>query len=230
MEKKTIASMIDHAVLKPEASDKDLKRECEIAARYKVASVCVKPSHVTLAGECLKGTGVKVSTVIGFPHGSATTFCKAAEARESIQNGAEELDMVINIGKLLSGDFDYVRQDIKEVVDIAHEKGALLKVIIETSLLSDEMKVTACKLAEEAGADYVKTSTGFNGGGATLEDVLLMRKSVSDKVKVKASGGIKNFDQAAAFIDAGCLRLGTSATEQILSGFSAGMNLGQDAY
>lgn len=216
MEKSVIAAMIDHAVLKPDATDFDLHNECEIAKKYKVASVCVKPSHVKKAAELLCGSRVYVSTVIGFPHGATTTSCKAFEAAEAIENGAKELDMVINIGKLLSDDFEYVKEDIGEIARLAHKRGVLLKVIIETSLLNDKMKVIACKLSEEAGADYVKTSTGFNGAGANLMDIEIMKKTVSSKVKIKASGGIKNFEQAVMFANAGCHRLGISNTENIL--------------
>jgi len=215
MDKSTVLSMIDHAILKPEATDSDLERECAIAAKYNVASVCVKPSHVKYASELLKDSSVKVSTVIGFPHGTTTTKCKVAEAREAIENGAVELDMVLNIGKLLSRDFDYVEKDIKSVVDEAHFKGVIVKVILETALLDEEMIAAACKIAEKCGADFVKTSTGFNGRGASLADIEIMKKNVSDKVGVKASGGIKNFEQAVAFVEAGCKRLGTSSTANI---------------
>ncbi|MFZ5988686.1 MAG: deoxyribose-phosphate aldolase [Bacillota bacterium] len=216
MDRKTVASMIDHAVLKPDSTDNDLKKELSLAVKYGVATVCVKPSHVALAYELLKDSSVGVSTVIGFPHGSATTSCKVQEAREAVENGARELDMVINIGKLLSGDYDYVKNDIMQVANAAHDKNVLLKVIIETALLKDEYKVIACRLSEEAGADFVKTSTGFNGRGASLEDIELMRGAVSPGVKIKASGGIKTFEQAVQFINAGCLRLGTSATAAIV--------------
>lgn len=221
MDKKLIAAMIDHAVLKPDATDRDLERECGIAIKYGVASVCVKPSHVSLAAKLLKGSSVKVSTVIGFPHGSVTTGCKVFEAREAIENGATELDMVINIGKLLSGDLNYVEKDIRNVVDEAHSKGVIVKVILETALLTDEQKALACKLSDKCRADFVKTSTGFNGKGAVLEDVILMKNSVSDRVGVKASGGIKNFEQAVAFVQAGCTRLGTSSTVEIVEGGTA---------
>ena len=218
MDMKRIAAAIDHAVLKPEASDKDVEQECMVALRYKVASVCVKPCHVTLAYSFLKDSGIKISTVIGFPHGGTTTGIKVAESIEAILNGAEELDMVINIGKLLSGDYIYIIEDIKAVAEAAHERGALLKVILETSLIGDSVKVEACRLAEAAGADFVKTSTGFAGGGATMNDILLMKSTVGPQMRLKASGGIKNIRQAEEFIEAGCERLGTSATEFILSG------------
>lgn len=222
LDKKLIASMIDHAVLKPDATDSDLERECGIALKYNVASVCVKPSHVPLADKLLKGSPVKVSTVIGFPHGSTTTGCKVFEAREAIANGASELDMVINIGKLLSGQFDYVENDIRSVIDEAHSKAVIVKVILETALLTDELKEIACKISDKCGADFVKTSTGFNGRGADMNDVELMKKCVSDRVAVKASGGIKNFEQAVAFVQAGCTRLGTSSTADIVGeGFAS---------
>ena len=216
MDKNIIASMIDHAVLRPDATDDELKRECAVAIEYKVATVCVKPSHVREARKLLEGTGVGVSTVIGFPHGSTTTACKAAEAAEAVENGASELDMVINIGKLLSGDLQYVKDDIGKVARTAHAGGALLKVIIETSLLNDTQKALVCRLAEEEGADFVKTSTGFNGGGAAIKDINIMKSSVSEKMGIKASGGIKTFEQGEELVKAGCTRLGTSATEKIL--------------
>jgi len=222
MDRKVIAAIIDHAVLKPEMTDSDLERECGIALKYGVASVCVKPSHVNMASRLLQGSEVKVCTVIGFPHGSVTTRCKVEEALDALKDRAHELDMVINVGKLLSGDFDYVRNDIKAVADTAHDNNAILKVIIETSLLDNAMKETACRLAEEAGADFVKTSTGFNGGGATIEDILLMRNSVSSRVRLKASGGIKSFGQAVEFAKAGCSRLGTSNTVSILNSDDSG--------
>jgi len=216
--------MIDHAVLKPDATDSDLERECAIAVKYKVASVCVKPCHVKYAAELLKNASVKVSTVIGFPHGTTTTMCKVAEAREAIENGAVELDMVINIGKLISRDFDYVEKDIKSVVDEAHSKGVIVKVILETALLDDELKEIACKISDKCGADYVKTSTGFNGRGADLADIILMKNSVSERVGIKASGGIKSFEQAVAFAKAGCTRLGTSSTVSIAGEDSSFLN------
>jgi len=218
LDKKIIAKAIDHAVLKPDATDLDVERECSVAVKYDIASVCVKPCHVKLAGMLLKDSDVKVSTVIGFPHGGTTTAAKVAEALDAIENGASELDMVINIGKLLSGDYDYVKNDIEAVAKAAHSKNVILKVIIETALLDDENKKIACKLSEEAGCDYVKTSTGFNGSGATPDDIVLMKNSVGPNIKIKASGGIKTLDQAIKFIELGCHRLGTSSTENILTG------------
>ena len=218
MDKKIIAKTIDHAVLKPEATDLDVERECAVALKYDIASVCVKPCHVKLAAKLLKDSSVKVSTVIGFPHGGTTTAAKVAEALDAIENGASELDMVINMGKLLSGDYSYVKEDIEAVAKAAHSKNVILKVIIETALLDDEKKKVACRLSEEAGADYVKTSTGFNGSGATPDDIVLMKNSVGPNVRIKASGGIKTLDQAIKFIELGCHRLGTSSTENILTG------------
>ncbi len=214
-DRKTVLSTIDHAVLKPDATDSDVREQCMLAAKYGVASVCVKPCHVSLAHELLRDSNVKVSTVIGFPHGSTTTRCKVFEAREAIENGAVELDMVINIGKLISEDYDYVKNEIESIVQTAHEKNVEVKVIIEAALLSEEQKKMACKLSREAGADYLKTSTGFNGRGAALEDIRTMREAGGPDIKLKASGGIKTFEQAVEFIKAGCVRLGTSSTVAI---------------
>lgn len=213
-----VAKYIDHAVLKPNHTDDDVRKACEMAKRWNIASVCVKPCHVLLAKKLLEGSDVKVCTVIGFPNGSTTTATKAFETIDAIMNGASEIDMVMNVGKLISGDEHYGLNDIKQVVNICHSENVICKVIIETSLLTDDLKVKACELVKQAGADYVKTSTGFNGGGATLEDIALMKNTVGDQVKIKASGGIKTYEQAVAFIEAGCSRLGTSSTEEILSG------------
>lgn len=213
-----VAKYIDHAVLKPSHTDDDVRKACEMAKRWNIASVCVKPCHVLLAKKLLEGSDVKVCTVIGFPNGSTTTATKAFETIDAIMNGASEIDMVMNVGKLISGDEHYGLNDIKQVVNICHSENVICKVIIETSLLTDDLKVKACELVKQAGADYVKTSTGFNGGGATLEDIALMKNTVGDQVKIKASGGIKTYEQAVAFIEAGCSRLGTSSTEEILSG------------
>jgi len=213
-----VAKYIDHAVLKPNHTDDDVRKACEMAKRWNIASVCVKPCHVLLAKKLLEGSDVKVCTVISFPNGSTTTATKAFETIDAIMNGASEIDMVMNVGKLISGDEHYLLNDIKQVVNICHSENVICKVIIETSLLTDDLMVKACELVKQAGADYVKTSTGFNGGGATLEDIALMKNTVGDQVKIKASGGIKTYEQAVAFIEAGCSRLGTSSTEEILSG------------
>lgn len=216
-----LAKTIDHSLLRPELTDADVIAGCELAKRYNVASVCVKPSHVRLAADLLHGSDVAVGTVIGFPHGSHTTAVKAYEARQAIEDGAVELDMVINIGALRSGEADLVRDDIRAVVDVAKgsARGVLVKVILENAYLSDDQKVLGCRLAEEAGADFVKTSTGFAPGGATLDDLRLMRASVSPHVQVKAAGGVRTLDALLDVIDAGATRSGATATAAILDEF-----------
>jgi len=214
---KLIAGKIDHAVLNPIDGSKEVIEACEMAKKYEIASVCVKPSYVKLAAEKLKGSKVLVCTVIGFPHGGTTTYVKAAEAEEAIKNGANEIDMVINIAKLKEGENNYVKEEIRALTETVHKSNAILKVIMETALLNQSEKVTACELSEEAGADYVKTSTGFANGGAVLEDIKLFNSVLKGRLKIKASGGIKNLEQANEFILAGCSRLGTSKTVQILT-------------
>jgi len=214
-----LAKTIDHSLLKPELTEADVIEGCQLAARYHAASVCVKPCHVRLAASQLIDSDVAVGTVIGFPHGSSTTFAKVAEARDALANGAVELDMVLNIGELRSGHSDYVRDDIHAVVQAAQGK-ALVKVILENAYLTDEEKQTACRLADEAGADFVKTSTGYAPSGATLEDVRLMAASVSERVQVKAAGGVRSLDAALAMIDAGVTRIGATATAKILDEFA----------
>lgn len=213
-----LAKTIDHSLLRPELTEADVIAGCKLAHQYHVASVCVKPCHVRLAREQLAGSDVKVGTVIGFPHGAHTTFVKVAEARDAIANGAEELDMVLNIGELRSGNFDYVSEDIQAVVKAAGGH-AIVKVIFENAYLTDDEKKIACQLAEQAGADFVKTSTGFAPGGATLDDVRLMRLNVSDRIQVKAAGGVRTLDAALAMIDAGVTRMGATATATILDEF-----------
>lgn len=216
-----LAKVIDHSLLRPELTDDDVKAGCELAAKYHTATVCVKPSHVRLSANLLKGTDVLVSATVGFPHGAHLTAIKVAEAEQAIKDGAVELDMVLNIGALRSGNNDLVRDDIKAVCDLAHAHGAKVKVIFENAYLNDEQKITACKLAEAAGADWVKTSTGFAPSGATLEDLRLMRANVSDKVQVKAAGGVRTLDALLAVIEAGCTRCGATATQQIMDDFAA---------
>lgn len=213
-----IAKLIDHAVLKPIQTDDDLKKECDIAKQFGVATVCVKPYNVKLAKEYLKGSSVGVGTVIGFPHGGNSTKVKIAETIEAIKDGATEIDMVVNIAKTLQGDYKYVENEIKQIVDAAHSNGALVKVIFETCYLNNEQKIKLCQICNEAKVDYVKTSTGFGTSGAMLEDIELMRKHVSSDVKIKASGGIKTLEQAEAFVKAGCQRLGLSSTKEIFEG------------
>ncbi|HMS08314.1 MAG TPA: deoxyribose-phosphate aldolase [Pyrinomonadaceae bacterium] len=209
------ASLIDHTLLKPEASEADIRRLCEEAAKYGFASVCVNPAWVKTSAEILKGTGVPVCTVIGFPLGATLPDVKAFEARRVIFNGAREVDMVINIGALKSGDDCAVEDDIRAVAAAAHENGVLCKVIIETALLTDEEKVRACLAARNAGADFVKTSTGFAKGGATADDIALMRRTVGKALGVKASGGVKGIEDAKAMVAAGATRIGASVGVKI---------------
>lgn len=210
---------IDHTVLKPDTTQEGVQKIINEAIKYKFMSVCVNPTWVEFAAEQLKNSEVKVCTVIGFPLGANTSSVKAYETSDAIANGADEVDMVINIGALKSGNDKTVRNDIKSVVDAAKNK-ALVKVIIETCLLTNEEKVRACKLALEAGADFVKTSTGFSIGGATVEDIRLMREAVGEKLGVKASGGIYSQADANAMIKAGATRIGTSAGVAIVTGLS----------
>ena len=209
MDKKTIASMIDHTLLKPEATPAQVERLCAEAAEYHFASVCVNPVYIPLAARLLKGTGVKVCCVVGFPLGAIAPEQKAAEAASCAAMGAEELDMVIHVGAAKAGDWALVQRDIEGVVKAA--AGDTVKVIIETCLLTDEEKVKACEAAKAAGAHFVKTSTGFSTGGATTHDIALMRKTVGPEMGVKASGGIRDYETAMAMIEAGANRIGASA-------------------
>lgn len=209
------ASLIDHTLLKPEASESDIRRLCKEAAEFGFASVCVNPAWVKKAAGFLQGTDVPVCTVIGFPLGATLPDVKAFEARRCIFNGAREVDMVINIGALKSGDDCAVEDDIRAVAAAAHENGVLLKVIIETALLTDEEKVRACLASKNAGADFVKTSTGFAKGGATVHDVALMRRTVGSALGVKASGGVKGIEDARAMFEAGATRIGASVGVKI---------------
>ena len=211
-----LAPMIDHTLLKPDATQDQIAQLCYEARKFHFASVCVNPVHVPRCAEALRGSAVKVCTVIGFPLGANTSVVKAFEAVKAIQDGATELDMVINVGALKAGDLAQVRQDIRQVVEAARASAALVKVIIEACLLTDEEKVTACQLAKQAGADYVKTSTGFSTGGAMLEDVVLMRRTVGPEIGVKAAGGIRTLADAQRMIQAGASLLGASAGVKIL--------------
>lgn len=211
-----IAKMIDHSLLRPELTVDQVVEGCKIAREYDVASVCVKPCDVALAKKELEGSDVLVTTVVGFPHGAHKTEAKVFEASEAIKDGAVELDMVLNIGRLLSREFDYVKKDVKAVVDTAHKNNVIVKVILENCYLTDELKEIACRLCEEAGADFVKTSTGFGTGGATIEDLALMRKTCSPKVRVKAAGGVRTLDSAISVRNAGAVRFGATATKAIL--------------
>ena len=214
-----LAKVIDHSLLKPELTESDVIAGCELAHQYHVATVCVKPTHVKLAAEVLKDSDVVVSTVVGFPHGSNRTAVKVLEAELAMDDGARELDMVLNIGQLRSGKLDFVREDIRAVCDAAHARGVKVKVILENAYLTDEEKVTACQLCEAAGSDWVKTSTGFAPGGATLDDLRLMRATVGPNVQVKAAGGVRTLDAILPVIDAGCTRVGATATAAILDEF-----------
>ena len=212
-----IAKMLDHSTLQPFLTDEDIRKGCELALRYDTASVCARPCDLPLVASLLRGSDVKVCTVIGFPHGTHRTAIKVAEAKQALADGCTELDMVINIGKLLSGDEDYVRDEIRQIVQVAHEAGALVKVILETCYLTDAQKVTACHLSEEAGADFVKTSTGYGTKGCTIQDLQLMRRSVSERVQVKGSGGIRDLDTVLSARAVGATRCGVSATAAIMA-------------
>lgn len=211
-----IAKMLDHSTLQPWLTEADIRKGCEIALRYKTATVCARPGDMKLVSRLLEGSGVLPCTVIGFPHGAHLTSVKVFEAEQAVADGCKELDMVINIGRMKGGDYDYVENDIRAVAEAAHKGGAILKVIIETCYLTDEEKTVACQLSEKAGADFVKTSTGYGTHGATPEDVALMRAAVSDKVKVKAAGGMRTLDAILAVRAAGADRCGVSATEAIM--------------
>jgi deoxyribose-phosphate aldolase len=213
---KDIAKMIDHSLLNPKFTDEEIKSGCELAKEYNVATVCVRPTDLKLAAEILKDSDVLPTTVIGFPHGSNRTDVKVFEAKQAIADGALELDMVLNIGKLLSGEFDYVRQDIKAVCDLAHSHNIPVKVIFENCYLSDELKIKACKLCDEAGADFVKTSTGYGTGGATVEDLKLMRANTKPETRIKAAGGVRTLNGALAVRKLGGARFGATATKAIL--------------
>lgn len=213
-----LAGYIDHTLLKPDASSADIDRLCAEAVEHDFAAVCVNPAWVRRAAEKVKGSGVRVASVVGFPFGATYPEIKSMEARRVLRDGAREVDMVINIGALKSGDHGLVRDDVARVSDACHEVGALNKVIIETALLTDEEKVVACHLAKDGRADFVKTSTGFGGGGATVRDILLMRETVGPKLGVKASGGVRDKSVAMEMIAAGATRIGASASVAIVSG------------
>ncbi len=229
----SIVALIDHAVLQPTQTDDDLRAACRLCVEVGVASVCVKPSMVPLAAELLAGSRVVPSTVIGFPHGGTTTGAKVRETEIACRDGAREVDMVVNLGRVLAGDWPYVLADIQAVGEVASAAGAITKVIFETGLLpSDDLKIRLCEMSEEAGVAFVKTSTGFGmvkdaagamkATGATEHDVQLMRAHVSERVQVKASGGIRSFEDAQRFVALGATRLGTSATKEIAAGQGRG--------
>jgi deoxyribose-phosphate aldolase len=215
-----IAPLIDHTLLKPEATRPDIAQLCAEAREFGFASVCVNPCWVALAAEKLSGTRVQVCTVIGFPLGANETAVKVAEAQLALSQGARELDMVQNIGALRSGEVDWVRNEIAALAALAHSEGAILKVILETALLDHDEKITACRLALEAQADFVKTSTGFSKGGATVGDVALMRRTVGPSMGVKASGGIRTLEALRQMVEAGATRIGSSSGVAIVSGLA----------
>lgn len=214
-----LAHTIDHSLLRPELTEHEICAGCDLARRYAVASVCVKPCDVPLATRLLAGSTVRVGTVIGFPHGSSTTATKVFEARRAIEDGATELDMVLNIGWLRSDRDDAVGADLRAVVEAAN--GVLVKVILENAYLTDEQKIRGCQLAEAAGADFVKTSTGFAPSGATLDDLRLMRRSVSPRMQIKAAGGVRTLDALLDVLNVGVSRVGATATQTILEDFRA---------
>lgn len=216
MEKDKLTRMIDHTILKADATKEEVQALCKEAKEYNFASVCINPSNISLAYRLLQGTEVKVCTVIGFPLGANATEVKKFETKVAIEDGATEVDMVINVGKLKEKDYDYVLKDIEAVVEAAKGK-AIVKVILETCLLNDEEKKIACLLSKKAGADFVKTSTGFSTGGATEEDIRLMRETVGEEMGVKASGGVRTYDDAIKMINAGATRIGASASINIVN-------------
>ena len=218
-----IAGFIDHSVLKPESSQAEIEQACKVAAALKTASVCIRPMDVKLASKLLAGSGVPVCTVIGFPHGTTTTAAKVAETVEAVANGCLEVDMVLNVSQLRDGFYDLVEADIRAVTEAAKltNPECIVKVIFETALLERDQIIKACELTERAGADFVKTSTGFASSGATLENIALMKGCVGDRLRVKASGGVRTLDQVIDFVEAGASRCGSSSTEKILEDFAS---------
>lgn len=216
LDNKQLAKMIDNSLLKPFMTDQELINGCKIADKYKVATVCVRPSDVKLAADVLKESKVLVTTVIGFPHGTTTTHTKLEESKEAIENGAVELDVALNIGKMKSGNYNYVEEELKTITDYAHSKNVKIKVIFENCYLSAEEIIKACEICNRIKAEWVKTSTGFGTYGAREEDVKIMGETVRNGVEVKASGGINNYEQAVKMIELGCTRLGASSLEDIL--------------
>lgn len=216
-----LAQMIDHSLLRPELTEQQVREGCELAARYRVATVTVRPADLDLAVRWMAGSDVLVTSVAGFPHGSTTMAAKLYEVRDLVRRGAREIDAVLNIGKLLSRQFDYVETEIKQLADACHEAGVLLKVILENAYLTDELKIIACRIATAARADFVKTSTGFAPSGCTLEDLRLMRRHAGANVRVKAAGGVRTLEAALEVYQAGADRFGATATAQILDAWRA---------
>ena len=225
-----LAGLIDHTLLKPEATKDEITKLCSEAKKFAFASVCINPSYVPLSAKLLRDTTVRVCTVIGFPLGATSTPAKAFEAEHALRDGAREIDMVMNVGMLKSGDYDYVENDIFAVVTTGRRYGALTKVILETALLTDEEKVKACLLAKRAGADFVKTSTGFSKGGATVVDIALLRRVVGSAMGVKASGGVRTREDALAMVASGADRIGASASVKIVGGGDAAAGAKAQSY
>jgi deoxyribose-phosphate aldolase len=217
-----IALMIDHSLLNPTFTDDDIVAGCRLADEYKVATVCVRPSDVKLADKLLKNSSVKVTTVIGFPHGTTTTLSKLAEAQEAIENGCEELDVVLNIGKMKSGNYDYVKKELMAVIAVAHARSVQVKVIFENAYLTKEEIKTATLICNEVNADWVKTSTGYAGSGAIDEDLIIMRKFALPHIQVKAAGGVRTLEKAIEVKELGCTRFGATATKAILDALKEG--------
>jgi deoxyribose-phosphate aldolase len=211
-----IAKMIDHSLLNPTLKDRELEDGCRLALQYDTASVCIMPYYLKRCAEILRGSTVKASTTIGFPHGGHTTAIKVAEARQALADGGQELDMVVNISKVLSGDWDYVRADIAAVIDVTHRQGQKVKVIFENCYLNDEQKIKLCEICGQLGADWVKTSTGYGTGGATIEDLKLMRRHAPQNVQVKAAGGVRDLGKLLEVRALGVTRVGATRTADIL--------------
>ena len=211
-----IANMIDHSLLQPAATDEELEHGCQVALDYNVASICIKPYYLARCSEILAGSTVKASTVIGFPHGGQVTSIKVAEADQALNDGGQELDMVVNIGKVLTGDWDFVRNDIKVINDLAHDRHQCVKVIFENCYLEDEQKLRLCEICGDLRVDFVKTSTGYGDSGSTNQDLRLMRRHSPEHVRVKAAGGIRTLDQLLEARTAGANRIGASRTAEIL--------------
>lgn len=215
-----LAAMIDHSLLQPVLTDEELEAGCKVAVQYRCATVCIKPYYLSRCSELLLGSGVLPSTTIGFPHGGHTTAIKVAEARQALADGGRELDLVVNIGKVLTGDWEYVHTDIQSVLEVVHGEGALLKVIFENCYLEDRHKVALCETCSDLRVDFVKTSTGYGTGGSTIADLLLMRKHSAEWVQVKAAGGVRTLSDALAVREAGATRFGATRTAEILAEFS----------
>lgn len=211
-----VAKMIDHSLLKPTLTDADITEGCNLAKRYKVATVCVRPSDVKLAKEILNNSEVLVTTVIGFPHGTTTTLTKLTEVKEAIDNGAVEVDIVMNIGKFKSGKYDYVKNELKALTEVCHSYGVIVKIIFENCYLTDDEIKEACLICNEVGVDFVKTSTGYGTGGAEDKDLIIMRKFSNPEIQVKAAGGVRTLERVKEIKDLGCTRFGCTVTSEML--------------